>query len=40
MNWSIFHELTFGIGAGTFITLYLLILIKGIPEALKALKDD
>lgn len=39
MNWSTIHALTLGVSFGTFGFLYLLVLLKGIPEALKILKD-
>lgn len=41
MNWSMIHALTLGFSFGTFGFLYLIVLFKGIPEALKSMwKDD
>ena len=40
MNWSIIHALTLGISFGSFGFLYLLVLIKGIPEAIKTMKEN
>lgn len=40
MNWSTIHALTLGVSFGTFGFLYLLVLIRGIPEALKIMKDS
>lgn len=40
MNWSTIHALTLGLSFGTFGFLYLLVLIKGIPEVLKTMKEN
>ena len=38
MNWSMFHAVTLGISFGTFGFLYLIVLIKGIPEAIRTMR--
>lgn len=40
MDWSMVHQITLGVSFGTFAFLYVLVLFKGIPEALKTMKDD
>jgi len=40
MNWSTIHALTLGVSFGTFAFLYFLVLIKGIPESLKTMKEN
>lgn len=40
MNWSMFHAITLGISFGTFGFLYLMVLIKGIPEAIKTMRAE
>lgn len=40
MNWSTIHALTLGLSFGTFGFLYLLVLVKGIPEVLKTMKEN
>lgn len=40
MDWSMVHQVTLGVSFGTFGFLYILVLLKGIPEALKSMKDD
>jgi len=39
MNWNTIHALTLGLSFGTFGFLYLLVLIKGIPEVLKTMRE-
>ena len=40
MNWSLFHAVTLGISFGTFGFLYLIVVIKGIPEAIKTMRSE
>jgi hypothetical protein len=40
MNWNIIHQLTLGFSFGSFAFLYLIVLFKGVPEAIKAMKSD
>lgn len=40
MNWSLIHLLTLGFSFGTFGFLYLIVLFKGIPEAIKTMKEN
>lgn len=40
MDWSMIHQITLGVSFGTFAFLYVLVLFKGIPEALKSMKSD
>ena len=40
MDWNTIHALTLGISFGSFGFLYLLVLIKGIPEAIKTMKEN
>ena len=40
MDWNTIHALTLGISFGSFGLLYLFVLIKGIPEAIKTMKEN
>ena len=40
MDWSMIHQVTLGVSFGTFAFLYVLVLFKGIPEALKSMRDN
>jgi rRNA maturation protein Rpf1 len=40
MGWKVFNELTVGIGFGTFTSLFVVIVIKGIPEWIAVLKEN
>lgn len=40
MNWSTIHALTLGVSFGTFGFLYLIVLFKGIPEAIRVMRNN
>ncbi len=40
MNWSSFYQFVTGASFGSFGILYLIVLIKGLPEAIKSLKEN
>lgn len=40
MNWSLFHAVILGISFGTFGFLYIIVLIKGVPEAIRSMRQN
>ena len=40
MNWSSFYQFVVGASFGSFGILYIIVLFKGLPEAIQSLKND